>query len=439
MAVAAFWRGHAADMREWAARAEEVADHDLVVCASAGGLGALGALWEGDADTAYSSLDRAAELFARADDHQLAARLDCARDLGVMELHAERFADAAATAARGAAIARRTGQGHALVPLVIVRAMAFVNLLDLDAAAKEGESAEEGARLQGVPHLLQYALWELALVRHLRGETLEAGQIAAEFSELVPKLEPSDLTRTGSCTVAALSVDEDPERCIHEMKRVAGPRIEDANPTWSTWLLLVLTRAGIAIGQVDEAAVWADRATRHAASLKLPAGAVRGACARGEVLLARDEADEAVKLALDAVSAGIAAGAPRDVVDARLLAGRALAAAGRGEDAVESLQRAAEDAAAGCGYRMRDEAALQLRGLGESLPAETRRFTTGGDGELSPREREIADLVAEGRSNKQVAATLFLSDRTVEYHLSAVYRKLGVRSRTELAAMLSRR
>ena len=439
MAVAAFWRGHAADMREWAARAEEVADHDLVVCASAGGLGALGALWEGDADTAYSSLDRAAGLFARADDHALAARLGCARDLGVMELHAERFADAAATAARGAAIARRTGQGHALVPLVIVRAMAFVNLLDLDAAAKEGESAEEGARLQGVPHLLQYALWELALVRHLRGETLEAGQIAAEFTELVPKLEPSDLTRTGSCTVAALSVDEDPERCIHEMKRVAGPRIEDANPTWSTWLLLVLTRAGIAIGQLDEAAVWADRATRHAASLKLPAGAVRGACARGEVLLARDEPDAAVKLALDAVSAGIAAGAPRDVVDARLLAGRALAAAGRGEEAVESLQRAAEDAAEGCGYRMRDEAALQLRGLGESLPAETRRFTTGGDGELSPREREIADLVAEGRSNKQVAATLFLSDRTVEYHLSAVYRKLGVRSRTELAAMLSRR
>jgi DNA-binding NarL/FixJ family response regulator len=50
----------------------------------------------------------------------------------------------------------------------------------------------------------------------------------------------------------------------------------------------------------------------------------------------------------------------------------------------------------------------------------------------------VADLVAEGRSNKQVAAALYLSDRTVEYHLSAVFRKLGVRSRTELAATLGR-
>jgi DNA-binding NarL/FixJ family response regulator len=439
MAVGAFWRGHAADMREWATRAEDVARGDPVVRVSAGGLGALGALWQGDADTAYSSLDSAAGLFASVDDTALAARLDCARDLGVMELHAERFADAAATGARGAAIARRTRQGHALVPLVIVRAMAFVNLLDLDAAVREGESAEEGARLQGVPHLLQYALWELALVRHLRGETLEAERAVGEFSELVPHLEPSDLTRTGSCTVAALSVDEDPERCISEMQRVAGSRIEDANPTWSTWLLLVLTRAGVASGRLDEAAAWADRATRQAAALRLPAGAVRGACARGEVLLARDQPAAAADVAAYAVAGGIRVDAPRDTVDARLLAGRALAAAGHRDEAVQSLKRAAGDAASGCGFRMRDEAALQLRALGEGLPAETRRVASGGNGELSPREREVADLVALGRSNKQVAATLFLSDRTVEYHLSAVYRKLGVRSRTELAATLGRR
>ena len=439
MAVAAFWRGHAAQMREWAARAEDAAGDDPVVRASAGGLGALGALWEGDAMTAYSSLDRATGLFAGVDDDALAVRLDCARDIGVMELHAERFADAAATAERGAGIARRTRQGHALVPLVIVRAMAFVNLLDLDAALREGESAEEGARLQGVPHLLQYALWELALVRHLRGETLEASHAAAEFLELLPRLEPSDLTRTGNCTVAAITVDEDPERCIDEMKRVAGPRIEDANPTWSTWLLLVLVRAGVATGRMDEAEDWADRATRHADALRLAAGAVRAACARGEVLLARDEVDAALDVASDAVAAGIRVDAPRDTVDARLLVGRALAAAGRRDEAVETLRRAAADAAKGCGFRMRDEAALHLRALGEGLPAESRRFARGGDGELSPREREIADLVAEGRSNKEVAATLFLSDRTVEYHLSAVYRKLGVRSRTELAALLTHR
>ena len=52
---------------------------------------------------------------------------------------------------------------------------------------------------------------------------------------------------------------------------------------------------------------------------------------------------------------------------------------------------------------------------------------------LTATERRIAALVADGRTNKEVAAALFLSARTVEAHLRQVYRKLGVRSRTELA------
>jgi DNA-binding CsgD family transcriptional regulator len=55
---------------------------------------------------------------------------------------------------------------------------------------------------------------------------------------------------------------------------------------------------------------------------------------------------------------------------------------------------------------------------------------------LTPAERRVADLVAEGRTNRQVAATLFLSERTVATHLSHIYAKLGVRSRTELARRL---
>jgi DNA-binding CsgD family transcriptional regulator len=54
-------------------------------------------------------------------------------------------------------------------------------------------------------------------------------------------------------------------------------------------------------------------------------------------------------------------------------------------------------------------------------------------GELTPVERRVVELVAEGHSNKEVAAALFLSPRTVEGHLSRAYGKLGVRSRVELA------
>ena len=53
--------------------------------------------------------------------------------------------------------------------------------------------------------------------------------------------------------------------------------------------------------------------------------------------------------------------------------------------------------------------------------------------ELTPAEQRVAELAAEGRQNKEIAAELFLSVATVEAHLSRVYRKLGLRSRTELA------
>jgi DNA-binding CsgD family transcriptional regulator len=52
---------------------------------------------------------------------------------------------------------------------------------------------------------------------------------------------------------------------------------------------------------------------------------------------------------------------------------------------------------------------------------------------LTAAERRVAALVAEGRTNREVAAALFLAERTVASHLTHIYAKLGVRSRTELA------
>ena len=56
---------------------------------------------------------------------------------------------------------------------------------------------------------------------------------------------------------------------------------------------------------------------------------------------------------------------------------------------------------------------------------------------LTPTERRIAELVAEGKTNKEVAAILVVADRTVESALTQIYRKLDVRSRTELAHKLA--
>lgn len=61
---------------------------------------------------------------------------------------------------------------------------------------------------------------------------------------------------------------------------------------------------------------------------------------------------------------------------------------------------------------------------------------TTGAGGLTPQEEEIAKLVAEGATNREVARELFLSSKTIEYHLTRVYRKLGVRTRNELPRVL---
>ncbi|MET0908603.1 MAG: helix-turn-helix transcriptional regulator, partial [Ilumatobacteraceae bacterium] len=60
----------------------------------------------------------------------------------------------------------------------------------------------------------------------------------------------------------------------------------------------------------------------------------------------------------------------------------------------------------------------------------------GGVEPLTAREREVALLAAGGRSSREIADTLYLSTRTVETHLARVYRKLGISTRSDLAAAL---
>ncbi len=66
----------------------------------------------------------------------------------------------------------------------------------------------------------------------------------------------------------------------------------------------------------------------------------------------------------------------------------------------------------------------------------TLRSQPQADSSLTPAELRVALLAADGLSTKEICAQLYLSAKTVEFHLSRVYRKLGVRGRTELARRL---
>lgn len=121
----------------------------------------------------------------------------------------------------------------------------------------------------------------------------------------------------------------------------------------------------------------------------------------------------------------------------QLIFGERLRRARRRADARTLLARAAATFRAQGAWRWADRAAAELVAAGGGA-ADPRGAGANGGADLVPeltaREREVCGLVAAGATNVEVAASLFLSPRTVEHHLSRIYRKLGVRSRSELAA-----
>jgi DNA-binding CsgD family transcriptional regulator len=112
--------------------------------------------------------------------------------------------------------------------------------------------------------------------------------------------------------------------------------------------------------------------------------------------------------------------------------GAALRRANRRSEAREQLRRGVELATI-CGatpLAARAEAELLATG------ARPRRIALSGVEALTPSERRVAEMAAEGPTNREIAQALFVTPKTVEVHLSRAYRKLGINSRSQLAAAL---
>ncbi len=182
----------------------------------------------------------------------------------------------------------------------------------------------------------------------------------------------------------------------------------------------------IGLGRLDEAAALVLWLEECGTKTSYPWTLAAGARCHGLLLTARGELDAAADALHEALAIGQRLGNPFELARTRLDLGRAYRRARHRVLAREVL----------------DEALACFEELGAALWVETTRRELGriagrraGDpDELTGAERRIAELVADGSSNKEVAAALFLSVKTVEVTLTHVYRKLRLRSRTELAA-----
>jgi DNA-binding CsgD family transcriptional regulator len=159
--------------------------------------------------------------------------------------------------------------------------------------------------------------------------------------------------------------------------------------------------------------------------LAAPTGAHRALLARCQALLGKRPPEEAFGEAIEHAPAV----PPFQRARTELLYGEWLRRERRRTDARTHL-RAAAEAFRGLGaVPWAERAEAELRATGETV----RKRDVSAVGQLTPQELQIAGLVTEGLTNKEIAAQLFLSPRTVDYHLRKVFTKLGIASRTELA------
>ncbi len=439
LATAELLRGDFRAARAAAARvlAGGPADRDRLPRAAGGAVVALALYADGDTAGAAASADQVGLLVDGLTDAELAPRLDTLMWLGWADLLLGRYPEALRRQDRALALARATGQAHLLTRLLVGQGSTLRWVGRLAESRACFEEAYDAARLSGSEELQLMALSMLCRVHTWLGDLPAALRHADRTLALADRVDGWWAALAPAVAAQARLEAGHPAGGTATIRVAAGgpglPRIDHGSrPAWYE----LLVRAALAEGEPGEAATWADRAVAAAAAAPLPNAAGFAALAAAEVRLAAGDREAAAALGADAADAFDRAGNPVDGARARLVAARGAAAGGRRDDAVEALGRAERDATAAGATRIADAAARELRRLGRRaqrrVPADP--VTGPATAPLSHREREVAGLVAEGRTNREIAGALFLSEKTVERHLSRIFGKLGVSSRAALAA-----
>jgi DNA-binding CsgD family transcriptional regulator len=309
-------------------------------------------------------------------------------------------------------------------------------------------------------------LAQLALADYLTGRWDEAAQVAEEASELALQTGQRPMhaysLATRALVRASLGLEAEARADARRALEFAAERGMAAARIHSVWALGVLE---LSLDRPAEAAqlLAPERERLLAAGVGEP-GTIRFVPDEIEALTALGRTDEA-RAPLDWLEErGSALARPSALAAAARCRGLLAAASGDSDAAFAAFERALAEhvrvgnpfehartlLAFGATQRRAKKKATARKTTGEALAlfeqlgaalwagkARAELASIGGrapsNDELTPAEERVAALVAEGRTNREVAAVLYVTEHTVERHLSRIYRKLCVRSRAELA------
>ena len=349
---------------------------------------------------------------------------------------------------------------------------------DLEAARADLTAIVAATRERGPAHAAVMGLYDLSdaeLRLGLWDDALRHGELAVSLANDAGLGWTSAIAHAAAAAPLALRGEVDAAAAHVDAARTAAARLAD--PAATLWCAVAAARLRIARGDADAAAelepLWSLRAApgldqlgiqpwlpvfvdalllgehgtllhdaldeldRRVAEDPQPGPLAVAARARATLLSAAGDhrrAADVVAAALDDVDASPLAPEPFEQAMLELALGMALRRAGRRRAAVDHLRDAHKSLAALEARPWLERCERELASCGLARAETGPRLRT----RLTPQELAVAHLVARGMTNREVAAELIVSVKTVEYHLGNIYPKLGVRARGGLAAALDR-
>ena len=395
---------------------------------------AQGEMYEGRTHRARALADDASAAADALTDSDLAGSCELLAQLASAEMLLERFADAERHADRGLRIVRHGGQLYVTPHLLICKAYVCLTMCRMSSAVRLADEAESVARGIASGELLAFVLGMKALIVMYATAPGDPASVAlAEQGVATAPAGDSWFSSLAWCMLGSVTNFASPDRSIRALLRAGGPELRGLQPSMRPTFLALLTTAAAAKGELGPARQWAELADDAAVQLDLPTQRAAALTAQAQILAAAGDSAAAGEKYAEAAAECEGVRATLRQAQALLFGAPLMAAAGRTRRAADMWQQG-HSLVAGTGA----ELLLALAELVRPTASAPEPAAADPLAVLTPREREVVQLVAQGLTCQAAGTQLFLSYRTVEKHLSNAYRKLGVSSKAALVALVVR-